>query len=237
MSDNHLAKLLAAVREKRGYLLPHHGLMAASMPELLTAYDDLYTAMTLTPRQLSRHDHEYVWMAILMATDEARATHHIPKFFDAGGTHEELGSLLALTALARGGAAYCFVEEHWRGHLPEFEPRAHYLNAFRQVAGGAPPRLAHMAAAAVFTCMANWTLFCWQLCAAYEDGVDETEFAEALSLTMFPGSVPYFVEAAGVWRDLILAGRLKASPGFTAWAQLSGQGGYDEAAGVIEPAS
>ena len=54
MSDNHLAKLLAAVREKRGYLLPHHGLMAASMPELLTAYDDLYTAMTLTPRQLSR---------------------------------------------------------------------------------------------------------------------------------------------------------------------------------------
>ena len=34
------------------------------------------------------------------------------------------------------------------------------------------------------------------------------------------------------WREVIAAGEVEASTLFTAWAQLSGQGGYDEAAGV-----
>ena len=65
-----------------------------------------------------------------------------------------------------------------------------------------------------------------------EAGIDERELAEALSLMMFPGSVPYFVEAAGIWRELILAGDVEASPAFRAWAEVSGQGGYDEAVGI-----
>jgi alkylhydroperoxidase/carboxymuconolactone decarboxylase family protein YurZ len=234
MGDEDLSALLETIREKRGYLLPHHGLMAVSMPEFLDAYDGLYTALTLTSRKLSRHDHEFVWMAILIATDEARATHHIPKFRDAGGSDEELASILALSALGKGCSAYRFVDAHWRPHLPSFDPRAHYLAAFRKNAEGSPLHLAHLAAAAVFTCMGDWQMLEWQICAAYEDGIDEIDLAEALSLTMFPGSVPYFVEAAGVWRDLVLSGRVKASPGFIAWARLSGQGGYDEAAGVSE---
>ncbi len=232
MGNNDLSQLLETVRGKRGYLLPHHGLMAASMPEFLEAYDALYTALTLTPRKLNRHDHEYVWLAILIATNEARATHHIPKFRDAGGSDEELASILALTALAKGCSAYRFVDAHWRPHLPDFDAREHYLSAFRHNAQGSALHLAHMAAAAVFTCTGEWQLLEWQICAAYEDGIDEIDLAEALSLTMFPGSVPHFVEAAGVWRDLVHAGRVQASPGFATWANLSGQGGYDEAAGV-----
>jgi hypothetical protein len=50
--------------------------------------------------------------------------------------------------------------------------------------------------------------------------------AEALSLTMFPGSVPHFVEAARVWREMIEAGDLPASEPFRAWAALSGQDGH-----------
>jgi len=237
MPDNDLPQLLATVRDKRGYLLPHHGLMAASMPRLLETYDTFYTAMTLTPRTLSRHEHEYVWLAILIATDEARATHHLPKFRAAGGTDEELATILALTALAKGCSAYRFVNDHWGPHLPDFDARARYLDAFRQAAADAPRHLAHMAAAAVFTCLGDWQLLAWQICAAYADDLDEAALAEALSLTMFPGSVPHFVEAADVWRNLVLEGRVTASPGFTAWARLSGQGGYDEVAGVDPPDS
>ena len=72
----------------------------------------------------------------------------------------------------------------------------------------------------------------WQIVAAYEDGVDELGLAEALSVAMFPGSVPNYVEAAGVWRELIAGGQVSASDSFRKWAELSGQGGYDEASGV-----
>ena len=62
--------------------------------------------------------------------------------------------------------------------------------------------------------------------------MDELGLAEALSVAMFPGSVPNYVEAAGVWRELIAEGRVQASDSFHKWAELSGQGGYDEASGV-----
>jgi hypothetical protein len=48
---------------------------------------------------------------------------------------------------------------------------------------------------------------------------------------MFPGSVPYFVEAARIWLELIRTGRVKPSEALAAWAALDGQGGYDEASG------
>ncbi len=58
------------------------------------------------------------------------------------------------------------------------------------------------------------------------------ELAEAFSIAMFPGSVPNYVEAARVWRELIAADSVPASDVFRKWAALSGQGGYDEASGV-----
>lgn len=232
MSDSDdLAARLSQLRAKRGYLLPHHGLMAISAPGLLAAYDATYSALALEPRVLSRHDHEFVWLATLIATDEALATHHIAKFRAAGGTAREIEIVLALTALALGVGAYRFVDRHWLPHLPGLDPASAYLEAFRSTATGVPPRLAHLAAAAVHTCKAGWDALEWQICAAYADGVPEAELAEALSLAMFPGSVPYFVEAARVWRELIVAGKVSASADFRAWAEMGGQGGYDEASG------
>lgn len=224
-----LSERLRAIRAKRGYLLPHHGLMAVAAPDLLEAYDETYTALTLTERVLSRHDHESVWLAILIATDEALATHHIPKYYDAGGSDTEFARILSLTAFVLGYPAYRFIDRHWQQHLPGVDVPASYRDAFDAAAQGLDERIAQLSAIAVHTCRAAWDGLEWQLCDAYARKVPETEIAEALSLTMFPGSVPYFVEAAAIWRRLIVDERVPASDAFRDWAQLSGQGGYDEA--------
>lgn len=231
-SAGDLAGFLRQVRDKRGYLLPHHGLMAVSMPRLLEAYDELYTTLALTERQLSRHDHEFVWMGVLIATDEVLGTHHIKRFRDAGGTDAELAAATAIAAFAQGSQAYHFVNEHWLPHLPDFAPRRHYLDSFRAIAGPTPLPLAHMTACAVHTCTGHWNALRWQISAFYEAQGNELELAEAISVAMFPGSVPNYVEAAGVWRQLIADGEVPASDLFRNWAALSGQGGYDEAVGV-----
>ena len=80
------------MRDKRGYLLPHHGLLALSAPNLLQHYDQLYSSLTLTDRYLDRHDHEFVWLGVLMSTQEALGTHHVQRFLNAGGTVDEVGS-------------------------------------------------------------------------------------------------------------------------------------------------
>jgi len=230
MSDqNELGRRLAAIRAARGYLLPHHGLLAISSPALLAAYDQAYTAMTLVPRTLSRHDHECVWLAVLVATRQPVATHHVARFHEAGGSTQTLESVLALTALAGGASAWPFVADHWQQHLPELDAPAAWLAAFRRSAGALPLRLAHLLTVAVLVSLDQWEVFAWQLCAARAEEVPETELAEALSLVMFPASVPRLVEAARIWQSLILNGQVTASADFRAWAELAGQGGYDEA--------
>lgn len=228
-AETELTALLSGVRAKRGYLLPHHGLMAITAPALLEAYDNAYTQLALADRVLSHHDREFVWLAILIATDEAIATHHIEKFRKAGGTDAEIETILTITALTLGFEAYRFVGRNWLQHLPGCEPGVIYLRALQQAAGTVPMSLVHMAAAAVFVCKAGWDALSLQIVAAYRDGVPELDLAEAVSLTMFPGSVPHFVEAARVWRELIVEGKVEASPTFREWALMSGQGGFDEA--------
>ena len=100
-----------------------------------------------------------------------------------------------------------------------------------------PDRLILMAEAATAACLARWRDLAWTIEDAYAVAVDELDLAEALSLTMFPGSVPRFVDACGVWREVILAGKVDASPLFKSWADLTGQGGYDEASGKEGDAS
>ena len=64
LSFNKVKNNLKKLREKRGYLLPHHGLLAISSPNLLEAYDSTYTALTLDQRVLSE------WEKWLKAHDE-----------------------------------------------------------------------------------------------------------------------------------------------------------------------
>jgi alkylhydroperoxidase/carboxymuconolactone decarboxylase family protein YurZ len=221
-----LAARLESLRAKRGYLLPHHGLMALTAPGLLQAYDAAYTALALDDRVLSHHDREFVWLAILIATDEAIATHHIEKFRNAGGSDAAVAAALRITATVEGFGAYGFVRDHWAAHLPGLDLEAEWRATLEAAGAGTAPRLVHMAACAVQTCRGDWAGLAWQIRAAYAAAVPEAELAEAISLTMFPGSVPHFVEAAKVWRELIAAGAVPASDAFRAWAALSGQDGH-----------
>jgi alkylhydroperoxidase/carboxymuconolactone decarboxylase family protein YurZ len=231
-NEDELKRLLSEVRQKRGYLLPHHGLLALTSPDMLAAYDRAYTALALDPRVLSIHDREFVWLAILIATDEALATHHIPKFRTGGGTDAEIEAILALSALALGVRAYRFVGAHWQAHLPTIDVKRSYLAATASVSTKAEPRLVRMALAAIHACAGAWDALRWEIEAAYAAKVPEMDLAEAISLVMFPGSVPRFVEAAAVWRDMIAKGEVKASKPFQIWAGMAGQDGYDEASGV-----
>ncbi|MEZ5653102.1 MAG: hypothetical protein R3E87_21415 [Burkholderiaceae bacterium] len=220
---------LTDVKAKRGYLLPHHGLMAVLSPSLLAGYDAAYTALALEHKVLGVCERETVWLAVLIATDEAIATHHIRKYLDAGGTIDGFAAINQLTATAMGAGAWRFVDAHWVTHLPGYSPEAAYREAVTAAAGPIPPRLHWPAVCAVHAARGDFELLRWGLRAAYAAQVPEPELGEAISIMMFPGSVPRFVEAAEVWLRMIQAGEVAPSPAFAAWAALDGQGGFDEA--------
>lgn len=186
-------------------------------------------------RILSVHDREFVWLAILIATNEALATHHIPKFRAAGGTDDEIAAILRLAAWAMGGKAYRFVGAHWQPHMPGFDLWAQYDGAPSLLLDGLPRRLGLLSVAAIHASCGDFDLLRRVIPLAYAAGVPETELAEALSLVMFPGSVPNFVEAARTWLELIREGVVSPSPVFAAWAALDGQGGHDEAVRGARP--
>lgn len=227
-----LNEFLLQAQKKRGYLLPHHGLLAASNPTLLQAYDNLYSRLTLASRHLSRHDHEFVWLAVLMAKDENLGTHHVKKFLDAGGSELELSHIAALTAFSKGASNYSFIQQNWLPHLDHFDAEAAYGVGFRAVTFGDNPELFHFAACGVHMCCGQWTQLAWQIKLAHTDQVSELGLVETLSLAMLPAGVPSFSKAAAVWRQLILDKEIEASEELTQWAKLPGQGGYDESVGL-----
>lgn len=228
--SDELAQQLARIRERRGYLLPHHGLLAMTSPAMLKTYDEVYAAFALTPGTLSRHDHEALWLAILTVNQQPVASHHVARFREQGGSMASFEAVVALTALTSGFACWRFVAQHWQTHLPDYAASSAWLAAFRNVAAPLPARLAHLISIVVLICRDAWDGLAWQLVAAYADGVPEQEIAEAVTLTMLPSGVPRLVDAARVWKEVILRGEVDASPGFRAWAGTAGQGGYDEAA-------
>lgn len=233
MTPEELSRRLAPLQAKRGYLLPHHGLLAVTSPHLLQAYDQLYTGIALDHKTLSVRDRELVWLAVLIATDEALATHHIPRFLEGGGRMEEFNAVLQLTASVKGVTAFRFVRDHWSAHVSELDLAQSYRDALERAGQPLSPRDVWMCACAVHAALAHFDWLREALVAAYARGVDELDLAEALSIMMFPGSVPHYVEAAKVWMGLIREGQVQASPAFAAWARMEGQGGYDEASGKV----
>ena len=228
-----LTARLQAIKAERGYLLPHHGLMAVSAPDMLQAYATTYRAMTLTDRVLTPFEKEFIWLAILIATDENEATHHIAKFYRAGGTNAQVGAVARLVAQIRGAAAFRFVGAFWQSHMPWWDGRAEQRAARDAIARdyGIEPWLLTLADAASRVCLDQHEALAWAIEDAYAQASGEDRIAETLMLTMFPASVPRYVRAAEVWLKLIRDGRVAASAPYQAWASLTGQGGFDEASG------
>jgi len=199
---------------------------------MLDAYDATYTALTLTPRQLSEHAKEFVWLVVLTTTREAIATHHIKRFRDGGGTDAELELAVRLAAYGEGAGAFSFVDAEWSDFMPAYGAETGYRAGLDRLTDGSgvPEGWVEMALAAAHACRRAWTPLRWHIAGAYAAGVEETALAEALTLMMFPGGVPNFVDACHHWRELILDGTIEPSPAFRAWAETPGQGGYTEAA-------
>jgi alkylhydroperoxidase/carboxymuconolactone decarboxylase family protein YurZ len=219
-------KRLEAVKAKRGYLLPHHGLMALTAPELLAGYDACYTALTLVPRTLSEHDREFVWLGVLTARREHIASQHLVKFLKAGGTKDEVDLITRLTAVAEGSGAFGFIAQHWQHHLPAYDRKSLYFQSITQATAGAAlrPGLIHMALAAVHGCLQRVDELKWHISECYRQKTPEAELAEAISYVMFSGSVPYFIEACGVWQNMIRNGEVNPSPAFKLWAEMDQAG-------------
>jgi alkylhydroperoxidase/carboxymuconolactone decarboxylase family protein YurZ len=230
--ETEVARRLAEVRAKRGYLLPHHGLLAIAAPSVLAGYDATYTALTLTPRSLHERPKEFIWIGVLVACDEAIATHHIAKFRAAGGTDEEIELAIRLAAFAEGAPRFAFAEAKWQRHLPHYNRARAYRAALAGLTAGCGVAQGwiEMTCAAIHTARKGWWELAEHIRGAYACGVPEVELAEALSYAMFPGSIPNFVDACGVWQGLIARGEVAASPAFALWgAAAADQRGFDGA--------
>ncbi|MBM3514642.1 MAG: hypothetical protein FJX59_13155 [Alphaproteobacteria bacterium] len=217
---------LEAVKAKRGYLLPHHGLMALTAPQLLEGYEACYTALTLVPRTFSAREREFVWLGVLNVRREHIASQHLTKFLAAGGTQAEVELIVRMSAVAEGAGAVGFISDHWQHHLKGYDRRRIYFDAFSRATSGAPVRepLLHMVGAAIHGCLEKKTELAWHIAEVYRLGGAEAELAEALSYVMFSGSVPYFIEACGVWHGMIKRGEVAASAPFKAWAEIDVRG-------------
>jgi len=228
-----VAELLTGLKAKRGYLLPHHGLMAVALPDLLTAYDATYTALTLQDRTLTLYQKEIVWLIILVSTGEAIATHHIDRLRKGGGGDAEIAAALAFAAWADGADRHAFVDRCWRPHLDRFDVVGSYRDGLEALRArhGTMPWIVEIGMAAAHQCHRRWDWVGEHITGAYAEGAEEKAIAEGLALAMFPGGVPNFVDACDVWRELIVSGKVDASAPFRAWAEMTGQGGFDEASG------
>jgi alkylhydroperoxidase/carboxymuconolactone decarboxylase family protein YurZ len=221
-------RALEHIRAARGFVLPHHGAMAAALPELHQAYEAMYRALTLEPRHLAPLEKEVVWLAILAACEEPVGTHHLHKFRQAGGDDALAAAVFRLGAWAAGSARYGCIAEHWQAQFPALPAGCEYLQGCDALIEGTPlsPPLARIALIGVHTaCEEMWGLGV-VLESAYALGVEEPRMAEAMSLAIWPRGVNRFVKATSAWLDLLRSGRVTPSPAFLAWAEVAGQGAF-----------
>lgn len=223
---------LEALRRSRGFLLPHHGAMAAAMPDLHEAYFTMYRALTQTPRHLSAYEREYVWLAILIAVEEGIGTHHLDLFFKAGGTSAQAETVARLVGYGSAARSLSFMAEHWGRHLPDFDPAASYRAGIDALTlcHGVDPGVVHIALAAAQAALRREAGLRLHIEAAYALGVPEPRLAEALSLIIWPVGVNHFLDACALWHDLMASGAVTPSPVFRVWAETPRQGGFDDAA-------
>jgi alkylhydroperoxidase/carboxymuconolactone decarboxylase family protein YurZ len=219
---------LDRIRDVRGFVLPHHGAMAAALPELHVAYEAMYRALTLEQRHLAPLEKEVVWLAILAACEEPVGTHHLHRFREAGGGDALARAVFRLVGWAGGARRWACMGQHWQAQFPALPAAAEYLDGVEALLrdGALAPGLARLALIGIHTaCEDEWGLRV-TLVSAYALEVDEKRVAEAMSLAIWPRGVNRFVKATALWLDLIRAGQVAASPAFRAWAEVGGQGAF-----------
>ena len=206
--------------------MPHHGLLALTAPALLEGYDACYTALTLGDRFLDEKDKEFVWLGILAVKEEFLATQHVDKFLKAGGDPSHIMIAVRMAAYAQGASAFVFAETYWHSRIKGLDGRTEYLEGLHTLVDqvSIDKTVLHMAMAAIHTSIRNWTQLEWHIGEAYKLDVQESELAEALSYSMFTGSIPNFIESCGVWQKMIKNGEVDATAPFREWAAVDQSG-------------
>ena len=221
--------VLERIRAERGFVLPHHGALAAALPDLHMAYEAMYRALTLEQRHLTVLQKELVWVAMLAACEEPVGTHHVAKFRAAGGTEAMAASLFRIVGWAAGARRYACLAREWQGLFPDMRAAAEYVTGLRVllIDGAVDEGTARLALIAIHTaCDEPWGLAV-EIEAAYAVGVGEPCIAEAMSLAIWPRGVNPFVRATAVWLRLMQEGRVTPSPAFLAWAETPRQGRFE----------
>jgi alkylhydroperoxidase/carboxymuconolactone decarboxylase family protein YurZ len=200
------AAVLAAVKAKRGYLLPYHRMLAATDPELLAAYDAYYERLTLRPRALAPRQRELVWTALQLAAREAHGSIHLRRADQARIAHGRLADAAALAAAAESLAALDFAAAHWGRWIPSKPAVRRYLRLTEAARGGIDRPMAEIilvVSHAARRCDHGMRL---HLARAFKAGVSVPQIAEGLSYMLLPCGGPALIDAVQCWADAAAAG-------------------------------
>ncbi len=225
-SDEDLRAKLERLAAARGFLLPHHGALAAGAPDLHDAYMTMYNALTVTPRVLTAHQRESVWLGILIAVEEHVGTHHLELFRQAGGTDAEAEALIAVTGQAATLGAFRFAARSFPDHLPALDPAEAYDRCLDALRGPLPDGLAHLVLLSVQAARGDRAGIAHHLRAGYALDLREDAMVEALSYLIWPRGVNCFLDACEVWHGLMTAREVTPSDRFAVWRDLPGQGAF-----------
>jgi alkylhydroperoxidase/carboxymuconolactone decarboxylase family protein YurZ len=229
MTDDLRARL-ESLRAARGFLLPHHGALAAGAPALHDAYLTMYRELTVAPRVLTALERECVWLSILVTAREGIGTHHLELFRQHGGTEAMAESLITLAGIAPVFDALTFAAGHWSAFLPSLTTAAYD----RQVAaarGELPEGVADLAMLATHAARHAQGGVAHHLKRAYAMGLDEAAMVESLSYIIWPCGVNAFLAACETWVGLMKQGTVTPSPRFAVWAEMA-MGAYDPKTGA-----
>lgn len=219
---------LDRMRQARGYLLPHHGLLAQMGDGVVAPYEALYFRLAAAPPTLDPLLREFLWLVILSTIASGTATHHMVRFREAGGSEAGMEVAVRMAALPGLADGFGFAGRSWAVAAPGFDAEAGYRRALPACAG-LPAEAMALGALLAHACKCNqWgtSLHLRDALAAVPEGI----VLEALGLIIFPAGLPCFVQAAWIWRDLVRAGDVPASAAFQAWAAAAGQDGAAGAA-------
>ncbi|MEO8753316.1 MAG: hypothetical protein ABI624_11635 [Casimicrobiaceae bacterium] len=209
---------IASIRERRGYVLPSHAVLAAAAPALLEQYEAVYNSITFDFRALTPFEKNFVWLVVIGCAESPTGAHHLADFIKAGGTPAQVEAAAQLAMLAVGGRPLEVIAPGWQRVLPEYSGDDAYARAVALVGGaaGLPAGAAEMALAAGHACRRDWKRVEFHIVRAKAAAVTDEALAEALTVCILPAGNPAFVQSCGVWRTLILEGKVPVSPGFRA---------------------
>ncbi len=107
-------ELLQRLRERRGYLLPHHRLLARHAPDVLEAYDAFYTQVWFKRNVLDARTKELIAVGIHAAVLEREGLEiHLRRAVEAGATEAEIVEAMALAAIPAGAYATVVAADVW----------------------------------------------------------------------------------------------------------------------------